>query len=792
MERTIMTTARKLFVMSMIAAAALPLYAYDNTVTHPQLTIVATQKSVLYTDRSILVSLGLLPATNAAGQTIQTYSYRGRVGEVTSGTQPYSIAQLVGEGAFDEDIGSRALNHFFDPVNDRPLTILGKELGERSWRWTLEDAGPINGQNFSVADARAYLTQGLTYNDGSPANSDSVRGSNLGLMLLSLGHAVHHIQDMTQPQHVRNDEHLDTWSLWGLNPFYNPSKYESYTKARAKQIQPFADSATPVYPGSNDFVTARDFWFNGQNSGIAQRDNRDFVSQGTNFRIFLGQVSAGDYALPVPGAPAPYTPAQLFQIEQTPVPDEIKSLCGDPAVNCTMTMYPTATTDRASTLSIFDQDLQNKGVYVTYDDGDPTTPVYHTQRLFALNQFNFDTAHPVLIQRAVSYSAGIINHFFRGRLEVTPPSSGPYAVVDQSFGAGFTKIKCRVKNATLNEALSQGTLQAIAHFHRNGCYQADLSGEFRIDPNTGQLITPCPNYRSVESHIRLTAEQSISFDIGETKDMTFTFADSIPLDATDLTLEVYFRGTVGGEAQTFALGVADLSEPTFIAIMNATDVFELNGNAFYYPDDIINGIANPPFSIVDINGDQVYSVPPDVDVRGGDMRFDLYLNFELVGSIPTLPQGRFSRLAAIFDPNSAYVLTTAASGGGFFEADNWAFLPKVNQIDVDGGFYSVDVVDYLRSQTLQFDSVGYYRYYPFPGADIDLMPPSKADNATAPVGIDMQAMNAPTAAPMSAQKPAPAAAEPPVSVAPVDSHEQLPVMQGGNKPVKRGKGKRGG
>src|SRR5260370_674450 len=109
-----------------------------------------------------------------------------------------------------------------------------------------------------------------------------------------------------------------------------------------------------------------------------------------------------------------------------------------------------------------------------------------------------------------------------------------------------------------------------------------------------RFITQSPNYRSTESHIRLTAEQPMSFAIGETKDMTFTFADPIPLDATDLTLEAYFRGTVGGEAGTFALGAADLSEPTFIAVMNATDVFELNGTAFYYPDDIINGIAKSP------------------------------------------------------------------------------------------------------------------------------------------------------------------------------------------------------
>ena len=33
-------------------------------------------------------------------------------------------------------------------------------------------------------------------------------------------------------------------------------------------------------------------------------------------------------------------------------------------------------------------------------------------RLFALNRFNFDDAHKILIPKAVSYSAGLINYFF--------------------------------------------------------------------------------------------------------------------------------------------------------------------------------------------------------------------------------------------------------------------------------------------------------------------------------------------------------------------------------------------
>ena len=43
---------------------------------------------------------------------------------------------------------------------------------------------------------------------------------------------------------------------------------------------------------------------------------------------------------------------------------------------------------------------------------------YTTNRLLSLNRFNFDEVYPFLLPRAVTYSAGLINHFFRGRLSV--------------------------------------------------------------------------------------------------------------------------------------------------------------------------------------------------------------------------------------------------------------------------------------------------------------------------------------------------------------------------------------
>src|ERR1700752_1413447 len=143
----------------------------------------------------------------------------------------------------------------------------------------------------------------------------------------------------------------------------------------------------------------------------------------------------------------------------------------------------------------------------------------------------------------------------------------------------------------------------------------------------------------------------------------------------------------------------------------------------------------------------MYSVPPDVDVRGADMTFGMYINSQKAGDA-SVPQGRFVRLAALLDPSSAYVVTVVAQGAGFFDVDDYAFFPKVNQFDPESGLYLVSIVDYLRSQTLQFDSIGYYRYYPFPGASIDLMPPSKADSATSPLAITMAAQSVRNLAPL--------------------------------------------
>ena len=107
------------------------------------------------------------------------------------------IGELIALGAEDEDDPApRVLAHFYDPKYNQPLSICGFfPIGASSPEWAINGAGQLDNQRFSYADARIAMRDGLT------KQSPSERSAKLGLMFETLGHVIHHLQDMDQPQH---------------------------------------------------------------------------------------------------------------------------------------------------------------------------------------------------------------------------------------------------------------------------------------------------------------------------------------------------------------------------------------------------------------------------------------------------------------------------------------------------------------------------------------------------------------------------------------------------------------
>ncbi|HET7629875.1 MAG TPA: hypothetical protein VFK03_00710 [Candidatus Saccharimonadales bacterium] len=254
-------------------------YAYQ-TLTHADISAHALRVSVVATADGPLQDLGLKPFDDKQQMFLN------------SNGDPRTLLEPVREGAILEDKGIKSLNHFYDPVYGRPLTVPGLKKLFRpltSPDWALEDQTTYSDQSYSLRDANEYLYTALT--SAMPQDQNS----SFGLLFETLGHVIHHVEDMAQPQHVRNDEHCYKW-YWG--PLENPSVYEDFTNDNKKEF-PFGG-----YRAAS-FGSARKYWYNGikgSGSGISEFTKTNFVTVGTNFVVDdKGNPSSGrEYASPTP------------------------------------------------------------------------------------------------------------------------------------------------------------------------------------------------------------------------------------------------------------------------------------------------------------------------------------------------------------------------------------------------------------------------------------------------------------------------------------------------------------
>ena len=222
---------------------------------------------------------------------------------------------------------------------------------------------------------------------------------------------------------------------------------------------------------------------------------------------------------------------------------------------------------------------------------------------YTLNHYVYRDQARLLLPRAVAYSAGLIDHFFRGSMEISLPDGGVYAAKDASAPTcaspcGFEKLKLKLTNSTPSEAMGPGTLVAVVKFHRNACFRADLSG----DPGGANFAgNSC---RGGEEEIAVSdALPLVSLASGSTATLDFKFqpAAPIPLNATDVSLQVVFRGTLGTELDAVAVTTRNIAETQYVALENSTDYRFDNATGQY--------VARPPGS---------WSVFSDIKVSFGD------------------------------------------------------------------------------------------------------------------------------------------------------------------------------
>jgi hypothetical protein len=480
----------------------------------------------------------------------------------------------------------------------------------------------------------------------------------------ALGDVLHLNQDMAQPQHTRNDVHsgqLCPTSRVCLGG--HTSIYEKYINARAlaqrtfNSLAPFQTSldipSSPFPPAGYPiptFARYTDYWSTApgdrttQGKGLADYSNRGFFTAGKN-------LGSSEY-------PSPSSNTSDYQI-RTVIPVRWDGTAT--ADNTPSHIYYGNVRDQLQDVSTPDVPLTTFGMWDQFLQAKSASPNY------TLNRINYDAMADLLLPRAVAYSAGLINFFFRGRLDIALPDEGVFALADHGVTKGFTKLRAKITNTTATfvdaqnspqpQNMNGGTFFAVIRYHTDRQYVDSL------DSAVG--VSPCDDYASVVNPAKLDASTQcrdgveqiivskpltgIAIDAGSQALVEFDFQNSpIPYAMTDVVLQIVYRGPMGSEVDAVAVGTIDVSEPTYFTYQNASDYIHLGehvytrGHVDSNPD--LLALVQPQTCV-----DYRQSPPHLVNGCLEQFKLDLTVSFadlsNPIARVSALPNHRFMRIA---------------------------------------------------------------------------------------------------------------------------------------------------
>jgi len=344
--------------------------------------------------------------------------------------------QSMVQGSYHEDDykldagGIRSYNHFYDPLD----TTFGKGLsdvptdtrdiaGTNSFAWaSISNCAGFNysgrlylfGRNehttnvYSWQNARYFEWCGLT------ASNQLQRQTNLDAMFRSVGQVMHLLEDTTSPQHVRNEQHLDT-----LGKAFWESSIEDYGKTYCTNLN-YGDGSMLDWRGGG-FTKLEDFW----NRYLYAPGNATVLQNAENggAQLGLAEWCNGNF-LGDRHKFAEYYPSKTSDIRYYPFPSRDSS-----------TDYLQKRANPASGVGtfFFKNGDQGRGIYLNKTgDGVQFNAISRFTYLGAkfpnaLGSWSttirddnvLSNYHNVFIPKAVKYNAGLLDYFFRGTMDVS-------------------------------------------------------------------------------------------------------------------------------------------------------------------------------------------------------------------------------------------------------------------------------------------------------------------------------------------------------------------------------------
>lgn len=478
------------------------------------------------------------------------------------------VINWITEGSDREDDPGRFLNHFHNPLrswDQAGLHILGLKLGESSILWGQRPELQPSDERFTWQDARENFFKALTF-QGLTEKTQGKRDEHLALTFRALGHLIHLVQDAAVPAHTRNDPHPihegfeDFVETTGIGQpdsrRFDPSILGLPPNSLAPiPIARIIDTTDPEQPAALPSA--------GTNIGLAEYSNANFLSGDTIFKDFAFP-RVESLGTPVDGnEPGTSRPRRYF------------TKVADGQTGFRLVAEGTFTERLISRLAGDRGFILDRGVYTNYAS--------------------------LLLPRAIGYSAGLLDYFFRGRIEIAPPQRFVYGLAQFLEGntGKFTKLRFQVRNASLEEETGPGQLIAVV--------------QYRTPAVTGVNLIEQPGFPpSAQLSFAVSAPQFVPLT-RSFRELVFDFTDSpIPTNSADLFLTVVYQGSLGLEQDAVLVGGKDLFEPDPVDIANVTDYFCFNGTLF----NVGNLNVFPPFPLLNPPNPITNPHPRDVNRDG--------------------------------------------------------------------------------------------------------------------------------------------------------------------------------
>ena len=571
------------FVMLLMGIFSLlppSIFAWSDNSTHPRITEEAAKQSIL-----------------SSSYLKDNLGFENGLDEIISpkdSTPQKSIFKTLSDGARTEDTGilnpgrmavcSRGLNHFYDPLKtiedeSAGLHDVTKTSGDGVWippvlpslrhwdgksnlLWAI-GAGTYSCSSYikdepSTSEQKSTDCNSYSWHRAREAFYFALAETNVekrnklfARMFRSVGQVTHLLQDMAVPAHVRNDMkgHLYYQQMaFNLPTNWFGNNFEAYVQRNPSLVAGGGSGSnvekmtdlwdTDTYNGNGNIADSTGY-------GLAEYTQANFLSENKMIKL----VNGPGYAHPAENDgsfdPNPVTCKDGTECYRL----YFKKNQGEPIDHLYAKGYLTKYVNNGKILEITDM----------------------------LDEKCYEDYAAKLLPKAISYSAGLINYFFRGTLEVSDAH-----VCDFESNA-FTKIAAKVVNTTSNNQAPKGEVFAFAR------YKTPDTEDFSYAVSANQTGEPI----SLET----------------TQDMVFDFSNSpIPANAKEIYLHVVYYGDLGNELATgIAIGTDDVATQIYVLLQSG------NYGTIFSPitNSVVTDLQNPQYGLKKPDGSLLYPDAPE-------------------------------------------------------------------------------------------------------------------------------------------------------------------------------------